>query len=660
MLRLVNTLSQVVLRQRKWVIACLQAFLIFFALLTSWLLRFDFSWRDAQLLWRIAPILVAIRLLVIARFRLMHGWWRYTGVSDAVDILKATALGSTLIVIVVRYILNVRSFPISVYAIEPLLSASFLMGVRLGSRVLAQSVIEDQQAKRLLLIGAGHASQMVIREVQQVSTGYVVVGCLDDDPQKQRLKLQGVKVLGKVDQAESIARKVQADELLIAVPSATADQLRRFVKCCEGTGKPFRMVPGIGELVAGRTAVAQIRRVELEDLLSREPVKVNLEALASRIEKKTIMVTGAAGSIGSELCRQLLRYRPGLLICVDQNETGLFYLEQELRNRRTYSSLFFNVANVCDIDRMTSLFANNQIDIVYHAAAYKHVPLMESNVYEAVNNNIFGLLSLLAVADMHGCESFLMISSDKAVNPTNVMGATKRICELILASRPTKRMRCVSVRFGNVLGSQGSVVPVFQRQIIQEKRITVTHPEITRFFMTIGEAVSLVLQAEIIGKHRDILVLDMGGPVKIVDLARTLIRLSGRSEQDIEIVYTGIRPGEKLFEELFYSSEHAFNTRCEKIKRTQSKTVDWATLKSQLDLLSASLPASADSDIRSMIAEIVPQYSFAREAGVVRSQITPIAHSDLEPSAIASGKGNIPTANYSGELNAGSRQVLAD
>jgi FlaA1/EpsC-like NDP-sugar epimerase len=323
-----------------------------------------------------------------------------------------------------------------------------------------------------------------------------------------------------------------------------------------------------------------------------------------------VVVTGAAGSIGSELCRQIIDYSPAQLVCLDQSETGLFFLRLELDRHQNGVQLAFRVADITDAERIRYLLSEFRPDVIFHAAAYKHVPMMECNVQEAVKNNVLGLLGLLDLADEAGCRSFVLISSDKAVNPTNVMGATKRICELILSSRPPNGMRCVSVRFGNVLGSSGSVIPVLKQQLRNHEPLTVTHPEIKRFFMMTREAIALVLQAFAIGEHGDILVLDMGEPVRILDLARTLIRLSGKSEHDAEIRFTGLREGEKLKEELFYEHEEVFPTLCEKIKRTSGTLKDWSRLCSQLDELRASMNIDGAAPIRAKIKEIVPEYCF--------------------------------------------------
>ncbi len=601
-------LAQMLLRRRRWVVALVQGGLIFCSLIFAWLLRFEFRLPNLALLLTAAPVLIVIRLSVMPFFNLMHGWWRYTGVSDAVDVLKAVITSSAIFFLVFRMALGFTAFPLSVYASEALLAFTLLAGVRLVSRMIVESVRVQATCKNLLLVGAGHAAQMLIRETKQVATGYSVVGCVDDDPLKKGLKILGVPVLGTIDQLGEIVAKHEIDEALIAIPSATSSQMRRFVQICEETAVPFRTIPGLTELIVGRASLEQVREVRLEDLLGRKPVKLDLASVRAQIQNKVIMVTGACGSIGSELCRQILRYSPASLLCVDQDETGIFYLQRELQGQCESRQTVFCVADVGDAELMRKLFLRYEVQIVFHAAAYKHVPVMEANVEQAVNNNVFKLLSLLEVAQSSGCDSFVMISSDKAVNPSNVMGCTKRVGELILAAWPSNAMRCVSVRFGNVLGSSGSVVPLFQEQLRQNQPLTVTHPDIKRFFMTLPEAVSLVLQASAVGKHGNILVLDMGEPVRILDLAHTLIRLSGKSKTNVEIKFTGLRPGEKLFEELFYAGEKVLPTACDKVKCTKSVLLSWPELKRRLEALSAAMFIDGPAPIRAKLKQIVPEF----------------------------------------------------
>jgi FlaA1/EpsC-like NDP-sugar epimerase len=536
-----------------------------------------------------------------------------SGISDALDILKAIVAGSFAFFLIVRFGLGVKGFPLSIYALEAWLTFTLLAGVRVLSRLLAETVRRDSASKRLLLVGAGHAAQTIIRETREVKTGYRVIGCVDDNPLKAGLKVLGVPVLGPVEALEKVVGNERIDEVLIAIPSATQTQMRRLVAICKKARIAFRTVPTMAELIAGRVTLQQAREVSLTDLLGRVPVNLDLESVREHIRDRVVLVTGAAGSIGSELCRQIRTYQPKLLVCLDQNETGIFHLQHQLApgdgNGEGNERKVFCVADFSNPERMRKIFLTYRVEIVFHAAAYKHVPVMESNVEEAVGNNVFGLLALLNVAQNSSCSTFVMISSDKAVNPTNVMGCTKRVGELLLAAWPGERLRCVSVRFGNVLGSSGSVIPLFQEQIRKNQPITIMHPEITRFFMTISEAVSLVLQAFAIGRNGDILVLDMGKPVRVAELAKTLARLSGKTRQEFKFI--GLRPGEKLFEELFYSGERVFPSACEKIACTESAKLAWPALKHALDELYVATSLGERDSILAHLRQIVPQFSYA-------------------------------------------------
>lgn len=605
--------AQSFLRTHSWFVGMFQALLICFSLVLAWLLRFDYSIPDRYVLLEAAPVLVLVRLTVIWRFGLLHGWWKYTGASDVLDVIKAVTIGSAAFIITIHYLLHLSHFPRSIYVLEPFLTCALLIGVRVSSRLVAETVRQDlASAKTVLLIGAGIAAQTVINELKRLNSGYSVLGCLDDDPSKEHMKIAGVPVLGSVDQLASVAGRYSPDEVLIAVPSATGRQMQRFVRICETAGVRFRTVPALRDVIDGKIAISKFRLVRVEDLLGRDPVNIDLDAVKNQISNRVIMVTGAAGSIGSELCRQLLEYEPAALLCVDQSETGIFYLERELSCREGPSRRFFIVADIGDAERMGKIFSQYAPEVVFHAAAYKHVPVMESNVAAAVKNNVFGLLDLLHVADANGCKSFVFISSDKAVNPTSTMGATKRLGELIVSRRASQGMRSVAVRFGNVLGSSGSVIPVLEEQLRNGLPLTITHPEMKRFFMTTREAVSLVLQAFAIGEDGDTLVLDMGEPVRIVDLANTLIQLSGSRSEDVQIEFTGLRPGEKLIEELFYCDEAVCETSCQKIKKARQAGQPWDELECQLDELRNALYINGADSIRAKIKEIIPEYTWVR------------------------------------------------
>jgi FlaA1/EpsC-like NDP-sugar epimerase len=600
---------QFLLQHRPWFIGTFQAWLVICSLITAWLLRFDFSLQNRGILLQAVPVLVLIRLATMSYFGLLRGWWKYVGIRDGIDVLKAVCTGSLVFFLIMRFILRSYGFPRTVYVLEALITAGLLVGVRLLSRLVAESVRENiSTCKRVIVIGAGSAAQTILREINRPGSGYVAVGCLDDDRSKLNIRIHNVRVLGSVDELKEILSSTPADEVLIAVPSATGAQMLKFVEICDKAKIGFRTVPALKDIILGEAKVTQLREVSLEDLLGREPVQIDLQAVQRFLRDKTVMVTGAAGSIGSELCRQILQYGPSKLVCVDQNETGMFFLQQELRSRRGDAQLVCCVADVSDVDRMSRCFSDHRIEHTFHAAAYKHVPIMEENVSEAIRNNVFALETLLNVAEEAACKSFVLISSDKAVNPTSVMGSSKRIGELMLAGRPKRNMRCVSVRFGNVLGSNGSVVPLLQKQLQEGGPLTITHPEIRRFFMTTQEAVSLVLEAFTIGSDGEILVLEMGTPIKILDMARTLIRLSGKSEDSILVQFVGLREGEKLEEELHYEHELIVPTSLGKIKRIQGSLPDWERLCCQLKELRATLNLDGAGPIRTKIKEIVPEY----------------------------------------------------
>lgn len=602
-------LASSLLRHSTYFVMAFQGGLIFFSLLSAWLLRFEFELPQKKLLLISLPVLIGIRLIMIRVFNLHHGWWRYTGIPDVVNVLKAVIVSTLFFWLVMTGVPQLHGLPGSIYLLEAVIAVFLLAGTRIISRTLVDSVTEDAKSrKRCIVIGAGAASEIILQEMRRADSGYVSVGCVDDDPSKRGLRIGGAKVLGSVDKLPHLAYLHAADEILIAVPSATDGEMERFLEICSKTGIPFRTLPGLRNILDGNVSINELREVRLEDLLGRRPVHIELAAVRREIEGRCVLVTGAAGSIGSELCRQIIQYDPACLVCVDQWETGLFHLEADLRRRRLHSDLIVRVADITDADRMHSILESYLPGTIFHAAAYKHVPMMETNVEEAIKNNVFGLITMLDLAEEAGCESFVLISSDKAVNPISVMGATKRIGELILASRPEAGMRCVSVRFGNVLGTAGSVVPVLQEQLRKQEALTLTDPEARRFFMTLGEAVSLVIQAFAIADHGDILVLDMGEQLRIVDLSRKLIKLSGRPEQSVRITYTGLRPGEKLEEELFYPAEQVLPTRHERINKARGQLTPWPELCRKLDELQARLTTRNDEVLRKSVQELVPEY----------------------------------------------------
>jgi FlaA1/EpsC-like NDP-sugar epimerase len=635
------------LLQKRHSAACLlQLTLVIVSATAAWLLRFDFTFPRRAVFLCALPLLLSLRFLSMRYFNLLHGYWRYTGIVDALDVLRAVTMGSLAFLVIERWIVQERSFPISVCLMETILTMAALVGVRALSHAFPPKTQPHNRRstdKRVVIIGAGCGASMLLRELPRA--GYTALALVDDDPHKAGVALLGVPVRGRVCDLREVVRLCHPTELLIAIPSATRDQMRHIAECCDQTGLRYRTIPGLGDMIQGKAAVEQIREVNLEDLLGRDAIHLDLDSVRRKIAGKVVMVTGAAGSIGSELSRQLLRYGPEELVCVDQAETPLFYLQQANANSRVKTT--YCIADIADRSRMYEVIHEHDVRVIFHAAAYKHVPLVEENLREALKNNVFGLLSLLEVADESGCDDFVFISSDKAVSPSSFMGCTKRVGELIVAARPFARMRCLSVRFGNVLGSQGSVVPIFQEQLKAERRITVTDPEITRYFMTIPEAVSLVLQAFVIGSKGDTLVLDMGKPVRILDMAKTLIRLSGIPQNEVKIVFTGLRPGEKLFEDLFYEFERRQSTSVQKVLRTSSPAVPWPKLSAGLTALRAESLTGMPARIRSQMKKIVPQYRWTPPDDTI---LQPIGWQNDEP---------LTTYSTSFELTANSRTTLA-
>jgi FlaA1/EpsC-like NDP-sugar epimerase len=583
-------------RHRIWQLVA-DGCLIALAWWLSFELRFDQGvpiYYD-KLFQRTILIVVAIQLVVFVLFRFYDRWWRYVSIRDMWSALRgvtAAVVASSLTVYFFSPVAQVR-LPRSVAIMDWLLLLAFVA----GSRLLARSVIERPgggliaRGKEVLVVGAGDAGQLVIREMQRNrQLGYTPIGLIDDDPRKKNLRIHGVRVLGTIDELRHILRDNRPDEVILAIPSASGDMRQRVVNLTREGNVPVKTLPGLYELIAGESDLAtQIRPVQVEDVLGREPVEVDLDATAAYLKGETVLVTGAGGSIGSELCRQIARLGPQRLILVDQGETALFEIERELVDERGFAASIPVLADCKSRTKMRQVFERYQPGVVFHAAAYKHVPLMEANPLESVRNNSLATRVLVEAAAEHGAKRFVLISTDKAVNPKTVMGQSKALCEWIVeayGAREDVSTRYVAVRFGNVLGSSGSVIPIFRRQIAKGGPVTVTHPEMTRYFMTIPEAASLVVQAGSIGGRGDVFVLDMGEPVRILDLAMQMIRLSGKDpEHDIEIEIVGSRPGEKLHEELWGEGEVAEPTVHPKIRRVRGPIVDSAWLQDELAAL---------------------------------------------------------------------------
>jgi FlaA1/EpsC-like NDP-sugar epimerase len=498
--------------------------------------------------------------------------------------------------------------------------------VRFSVRIYNEAFRERSglQRTRVLIYGAGAAGAELVREIHSNRcTKYEVIGFLDDDPLKQNARIMGIPVLGSGRQALSVVnqrnrRTPTVGEIIIAMPSATGPQMREALANCRAAGIPCKTVPGIDELLSGRILFAQVRNPSVQDLLGRQQVRLDEAHVEASIAGRSVLVTGAAGSIGSELCRQVARFKPACLVAFDQAESDLFRIENELRERYPELELVAALGSIRDSDRLTEVLQQQGVESIFHAAAYKHVPMMESHVLEAVRNNVLGTWNLVKAARSQNVRSLLMISSDKAVNPICVMGATKRVCERIVAARwpGHGQTRCVSVRFGNVLGSNGSVVPVFQAQIAAGGPIKVTHPEARRFFMTISEAVSLVVQASTRSEGSEIFVLDMGEPIRIVDLAENMIRLAGKVPyEEIDIEFTGLRPGEKLIEEIRGKSEGLLPTSMEKMHVIREQPLIWDKIDGWIDELKDLISERQERAVIAHLQKLVPEYSPAVRGG---------------------------------------------
>lgn len=598
------------------------AVLLLAAHLLSYCLRFEGEIPESFLtVFRntAAPI-VAVKLLFFFFFNLYGGMWRFTGLSDLKNLLAAASLSSLTVTAFIASIFRFQGFSRSVYIMDFFLTLLLIGGIRVAVRIyynrgygLDLSLFRNHDpvvAKRILVIGAGASGEKVVREMlDSPAMKMRPVAFLDDDPGKAGKSIHGVPVKGPV--AEICRLDSDFDEILIAIPSLKGEQMRAIVAACEQTRKRFRIMPSIGELIGGQISVKAIRDVKFEDLLGRHEVRLDEELIRRSYRDKRILITGAGGSIGSELVRQVGYYHPGALGLLDFSEFNLFQIEMDSRQRFEYIPVHSYLVDIKIQDALRRTFADFRPQIVLHAAAYKHVPLQELNPREAVFNNIKGTRILADLAGEYGVERFVLVSTDKAVRPTNVMGASKRVAEMLLECRNgERRCRFVAVRFGNVLGSSGSVIPIFERQIEARMPVTVTHPEVTRYFMSTVEAAQLILQAGAMGEGGETFILDMGRPVRITDMARDLIRLHGlEPERDVPIRYIGLRPGEKLYEELITEGEGIVPTQHEKIRVIRGRHCDAALLNPKIDeLLAVSKTADVDA-IKAKLKSIVPEYT---------------------------------------------------
>jgi FlaA1/EpsC-like NDP-sugar epimerase len=617
-------------RHRVWQLLA-DAGMIALAWYLAFQLRFDFEVRPyyQEMLQETIAFVVAIKLAVFIAFGFYQRWWRYVSTRDMWRVLAGVGVASVLAIAAVYFFYPVERLrlPRGVALMDPLLLLAFVA----GSRLLARTVIERPKAglmargKEVLVVGAGDAAQLMIREMQRNPTlNYTPIGLIDDDPRKRGMRLHGVRVFGTTHDLPRILRDNRPDEVLIAVPSAPGELRQRVVEAAQAEGVPVKTLPGLHELIAGDLNLAgQIRPVQVEDILGREPVEVDLPTVAAYLKGKTVLVTGAGGSIGAELCRQIARVQPARIVLFDNAETALFDIERELVDAREFTASIPVLGDVTNRAKLRHVFERYRPDVVFHAAAYKHVHLLEANPLESVRANVFGARAVADAAAEHRAERFVLVSTDKAANPTSVYGQSKALGEWITETygrREDVPTRFVVVRFGNVLGSAGSVVPTFRRQIERGGPVTVTHPEMTRYFMTIPEAASLVVQAGAIGGRGDVYVLDMGEPVGILDLANTMIRLAGQ-EGRIEIKFVGTRPGEKLHEELWNDGETVHPTPHPKISRATRAPIDRSWLDDELNVLEKLVEEGDTLELVSRLAMIVraPQRAEALDPSRQRS-----------------------------------------
>jgi FlaA1/EpsC-like NDP-sugar epimerase len=607
------------------------AIIFVIALVVSYLFRFEFtlSQNSIDQIQTIILWLVPLKIVVFASLGVYRGMWRYTSVRDFWLLAQASLLSTLLIMMSILYSNGFYGFSRSVFVVDGALTFLFIGAKRIAIRSFFASyanpkgqgnIFSKISFRRVLIVGAGASGEKILREIfENYQLHYHVLGFIDDDPEKQGRSIHGVHVVGNVNKLPHILEKAKIEEILIAIPSASGDQIRNIVEACKDCNVSYKIVPGIGELIDGRVSVKVLRDISYEDLLGRPPVQLNITGIRNYLDDKTILITGCGGSIGSELCRQVVNYQPRSVILFDANEANLFNIQMELQNERYCRKCEAVLGQVQDKILMKDVFKKYKPQVVFHAAAYKHVPMLEKNPWEAVFNNIVGGRTIMETAVKHNVERFVLVSTDKAVRPTNVMGASKRVVELIMQAYQGNGTRFMAVRFGNVVGSSGSVIPIFRRQIEQGGPVTVTHPDVNRFFMTIREAAQMIVQAGTMGKGGEIFILRMGTPVKISDMARDLIRLSGKEpDVDVKIIYTGLREGEKLYEELITVGEDVLATSHEKVMVLRSNSHSYDAkflletrerLEKQIDELIKDAQRHDAAVIKKKLKAIVPEYN---------------------------------------------------
>jgi FlaA1/EpsC-like NDP-sugar epimerase len=618
------------LRNRNFFIMLgLDALVFMVSVWLAYQLRFDFqvSGQYRAQLWGMLALSVPVKVGIFLLFGQYRGMWRYTSLEDFWKLLRLSALQSLVLVAAALVAFHVRGLPRSVFILDWVFTFGLVAVLRLGIRAWhAGFPFARRGGVPALVIGAGNEGARIVHELAGARSGrqeWSVVGLLDEDASRYGRTVHGVPVLGGLDALEAVVQRFGVRGLLIAVDKASPGEMRAIVERCSSTGLPYRILPAMSEILDGRVSVNALRDLRYEDLLGRDPVELDTGRIAGCVAGKVVLVTGAGGSIGSELCRQLVRFSPARLVLVDAGEFNLYSIQSELEQDFGFDNVEGVLGSICDEPLMQRVFADHRPAIVFHAAAYKHVPILERSPWQAVNNNITGSRIVMDAAVDAGVERFVLVSTDKAVRPTNVMGASKRVTELLMQARLGQGTRFMAVRFGNVLGSSGSVVPLFRRQIEKGGPVTVTHPDVTRYFMSIPEAAQLILQAASMGREQggEVFVLDMGVPVRITDMARDLIRLSGREpDTDIRLVFTGLRPGEKLHEELITAGEGIVRTEHEKILVLARKPSDASEfspgtpmdperLHDLLARLEQAASARDSAAIRGLLVQLVPEYT---------------------------------------------------